>query len=194
MFSFKEIFADRWYTAAAAAIFGGFILAFASGGSQDGAQAVSLGKPLSEEVIAAADLSITPDGTNLPAGSGTPAQGKIVFAKKCAVCHGPEGKWREGLAKPPLVGGIGTLKSDKPVQTVGSFWPYATTLFDYVRRAMPLNAPLSLSDDEVYAVSAYILSLNGIIKENAVIDAKSLLKVEMPNRSGFVSRWPGHTH
>src|SRR5262249_2803646 len=99
------------------------------------------------------------------------------------------GKGRGGPAD-PLVGGIGTLASKKPVKTVGSYWPYATTLFDYIRRAMPFNAPWSLSNDEVYAVSAYLLSLNGIIDQKARMDAKTLPQVQMPNRDGFVSYWP----
>ena len=90
----------------------------------------------------------------------------------------------------PLVGGIGTLASKKPVKTVGSFWPYATTLFDYMRRAMPYDRPMSLSNDEVYAVSAYILFLNGIIDKETRMDAKALPQVKMPNRDGFVSYWP----
>jgi cytochrome c len=89
-----------------------------------------------------------------------------------------------------LVGGIGSLATDKPVRTVGSFWPYATTLFDYVRRAMPTTAPMSLTNEEVYAVSAYILSINGIIGENDIMNAQTLAGVKMPNRDGFISDWP----
>ena len=139
------------------------------------------------------DLSITPDGGNLPAGSGTAAQGKVVYEARCASCHGAAGQGGEGLAD-PLVGGTGSLTSKAPLKTVGSYWPYATTLFDYTRRAMPLDAPLSLSDDEVYAVSAYLLALNGIIEFDAVMTEQTLPQVEMPNREGFVSQWPDYTH
>jgi cytochrome c len=106
---------------------------------------------------------------------------------KCAACHGANGT---GKPADTLAGGIGSLSSAAPLKTVGSYWPYATTLFDYVRRAMPYDRPLSLSDNEVYAVSAYILALNGIIGEDATMNAKTLPQVEMPNRNGFVSYWP----
>lgn len=112
-----------------------------------------------------------------------------MYAAKCASCHGADGKSGKGLAD-AVVGGIGSLTSAQPVKTVGSFWPYATTLFDYTRRAMPLDAPQSLSDDEVYAVSAYILKLNGIIGDNDKMNAQTLPQVKMPNRAGFVSDWP----
>ena len=142
------------------------------------------GRPATVAEVAAADISVAPDGKTLPAGSGSVSAGKAVYEAKCQSCHGVEGKSGEGLAD-PLAGGIGSLATGKPMKTVGSYWPYATTLFDYTRRAMPLNAPLTLSNDEVYAVSAYILSLNGIIADDAVMDASSLPKVEMPNRNGF---------
>ena len=128
----------------------------------------NLGRDVKPEEIAAWDISIPPNGSGLPPGGGTATEGDAD----------------------PLAGGIGTLASQKPVKTIGSYWPYATTLFDYVRRAMPFNAPQSLSNDEVYAVSAYLLSLNGIIAPEARIDAKKLPQVKMPNRDGFVSYWP----
>jgi cytochrome c len=107
-----------------------------------------------------------------------------VFAAQCAGCHGEKGG---GKPNDPLVGGIGSLGGEQPpVKTVGSFWPYATTVFDYVRRAMPLGASKSLGDDEVYAIAAYLLQLNGIIGESDVIDATTLPKVHMPNRDGFI--------
>ena len=153
---------------------------------------ILLGVEASAETVAKNDLSITPDGDNLPAGSGTHAQGAPIYEAKCASCHGPSGT---GIAPvDPLVGGVGSLTSEKPVKTVVSFWPYSSTLFDYMRRAMPLNAPLSLTDDEVYALTAYILAEGGIIEKAAVMDATSLPQVQMPNRAGFVSKWPGHTH
>jgi S-disulfanyl-L-cysteine oxidoreductase SoxD len=147
----------------------------------------NLGRDVKPEEIAAWDMSIPPDGSGLPAGGGTAVEGAAVYNARCASCHGANGT---GGPADPLVGGIGTLASQKPVKTVGSYWPYATTLFDYIRRAMPFNAPWSLSNDEVYAVSAYLLSLNGIIDQKARMDAKTLPQVKMPNRDGFVSYWP----
>jgi cytochrome c len=148
------------------------------------AQTPDLGRPATPGETAVWDISIGPDGTGLPPGSGTPQQGEAVYAAKCLGCHGEKGA---GKPNDQLVGGIGTLSGEQtPVKTVGSFWPYATTLFDYVRRAMPFNAPRSLSSDEVYAVCAYILQLNGIIGENAVMNAQTLAKVQMPNRNGFI--------
>jgi cytochrome c len=148
------------------------------------------GKPISPQDLAAWDISIGPDGGGLPPGKGTVAQGEAVYAAKCQACHGEKG---EGRPNDRLVGGAGTVAPDKaPVKTVGSYWPYPTTLFDYVRRAMPWDRPKSLSDDEVYAVAAYILNLNGIIGSDKVLDAESLPKVKMPNREGFTPfpRWP----
>src|SRR6516164_692867 len=142
------------------------------------------GKPVAPEDAATWDISIGPDGAGLPGGRGTVAQGEAVYAAKCQTCHGEKGA---GRPNDTLVGGLGTLAPGKaPVKTVGSYWPYATTLFDYVRRAMPWDRPKSLTDDEVYAVSAYILNLNGIIGPNDVMDAQSLPKVAMPNRNGFI--------
>src|SRR5712672_3908367 len=148
------------------------------------AESPNLGRVATPEEIAAWDISIGPDGVGLPPGSGTPKQGEAVFATKCAGCHGEKGA---GKPNDQLVGGGGTLTGDKPpVKTVGSYWPYATTLFDYIRRAMPLNESKTLRDDEVYALAAYLLQLNGIIGESDTMDAKSLPKVRMPNRDGFV--------
>lgn len=149
------------------------------------AEGPGLGRAATPDEVASWDISIGPDGAGLPLGRGTPKEGERVYAEKCVACHG-----EKGVGKPndQLVGGRGSLSGDQaPVKTVGSFWPYATTLFDYVRRAMPLNAPKSLSDDEVYAVSAYILQLNGIIGEADVIDAQTLPQVQMPNRDGFIN-------
>jgi cytochrome c len=148
------------------------------------AEGPGLGRVATPDEIASWDVSIGPDGAGLPPGRGTPKQGETVYAEKCVACHGEKGA---GKPNDQLVGGRGSLGGDQaPVKTVGSFWPYATTLFDYVRRAMPLNAPKSLSDDEVYAVSAYILQLNGIIGEGDVMDAQTLPQVQMPNRDGFI--------
>ncbi|WP_020175284.1 c-type cytochrome [Methyloferula stellata] len=134
--------------------------------------------------IAAFDIDVRPDGQGLPPGHGSVQDGAKIFATTCASCHGEKGE----TAVPTgavLVGGQGTLKSAKPVKTIGSYWPYATTLYDYIRRAMPFNAPQSLSNDEVYAVTAYLLSLNKIVPDNAVLDARTLPEVRMPNRDGF---------
>jgi mono/diheme cytochrome c family protein len=147
----------------------------------------NLGREVKPAEIAAWDITVPPDGRGLPSGSGTAAEGGAVYNAKCVGCHGVKGM--EGPAD-PLVGGIGTLASKKPLKTVGSYWPYPATLFDYIRRAMPYNAPRSLSNDEVYAVSAYLLFLNGIIDPEVRMDAKTLPQVKMPNRDGFVSYWP----
>ena len=147
-----------------------------------------LGAEVTAADMAAWDISITPTGRELPAGSGSVAQGEAVYTQHCAACHGAKGA---GKPNDPLVGGRETLKGPQPVmKTVGSYWPYASTLFDYVRRAMPLGAPQSLSNDEVYAVTAYILQLNGIVGEQATMDAKTLAAVRMPNRDGFKSLLP----
>jgi cytochrome c len=149
------------------------------------AQSPNLGKPISPEDLASWDISIGPDGAGLPPGSGTVEQGAAVFAAKCQACHGDKGA---GQPNDRLVGGQGTLAGDRPaVKTVGSYWPYATTLFDYIRRAMPLIRSKSLTNDEVYAAVAYLLNLNGVVPDNAVMDAQSLPKVTMPNRDGFIS-------
>jgi S-disulfanyl-L-cysteine oxidoreductase SoxD len=148
------------------------------------AESPNLGKAASPEEIASWDVSIGPDGAGLPPGSGTPKQGEQVYLAKCVACHGEKGA---GKPNDQLVGGQELLAPGRaPVKTVGNFWPYATTVFDYVRRAMPLNEPKSLGDDEVYAVVAYILWLNGVIAENDTIDAKTLPAVRMPNRDGFI--------
>ena len=148
------------------------------------AQAPQFGQPIAPADIAPWDISIGPDGAGLPAGRGSAKQGEAVYAAKCRACHGENGVGRPNDA---LVGGAGTITSEQPaVKTVGSYWPYATTLFDFIRRAMPWNETKSLSNDEVYALSAYILQLNGIIGADDVLDAQSLPKVKMPNGDGFV--------
>jgi S-disulfanyl-L-cysteine oxidoreductase SoxD len=142
------------------------------------------GAPIAPGDLSSWDISIGPDGAGLPPGRGTPAQGEAVYAAKCQACHGEKGA---GRPNDVLVGGFGTIASDRPaVKTVGSYWPYATTLFDYIRRAMPFNESKSLTSDEVYAVSAYILQLNGVIGADDAMDAQSLPKVKMPNRDGFI--------
>ena len=146
-----------------------------------------LGRQATPAEVAAWDVSISPDGAGLPQGRGTPAQGAVVYAQKCQNCHGEKGA---GQPNDRLVGGQGTLASKTPVRTIGSYWPYATTLFDYVRRAMPYTQSHSLTDDEVYAVTAYLLHLNGIIAETSVMDADTLPKVRMPNRENFILAYP----
>ena len=146
-----------------------------------------LGRQATPAEVAACDVSISPDGAGLPQGRGTPAQGAVVYAQKCQNCHGEKGA---GQPNDRLVGGRGTLASKTPVRTLGSYWPYATTLFDYVRRAMPYTQSHSLTDDEVYAVTAYLLHLNGIIAETSVMDADTLPKVRMPNRENFILAYP----
>ena len=134
-----------------------------------------------------AGISIQPDGGGLPSGNGTPAKGAVVYEQKCQACHGVRGA---GQPNDRLVGGQGTLASQTPVRTVGSYWPYATTIFDYVRRAMPYLQPQSLTNDEVYAVTAYLLRLNGIIGESDEINAQTLPRISMPNRDNFIVVYP----
>ncbi|ACC76229.1 cytochrome c [Paraburkholderia phymatum] len=143
----------------------------------------AIGTPIRDADLAAWNIDVAPDGRGLPAGSGDVAMGGKIFSAKCAACHGAKG---EGSIGDQLVGGRGTLASANPKRTVGSYWPYATTLFDYIRRAMPYNAPQSLSADEVYAVSAWILNQNGIVPDDARLDAHSLASIRMPNRDGFI--------
>jgi S-disulfanyl-L-cysteine oxidoreductase SoxD len=146
-------------------------------------QGPNLGKPISPEDLASWDISIGPDGVGLPPGSGTVQQGETTFMAKCQPCHNAKGA---GQPNDRLVGGQGSLPGDKPpVKTVGSFWPYATTLFDYIRRAMPLPQSKSLTNDELYGVVAYLLNLNGVIPETETLNAQNLAKVRMPNRDGF---------
>jgi S-disulfanyl-L-cysteine oxidoreductase SoxD len=142
-----------------------------------------VGRPPTAEEVQAWALTIPPDGQGLPPGSGTAALGKAVFVERCASCHGETG---EDPKYSRLVGGQGTLTTDKPVKAIGSFWQYATTLWSYIRRAQPFNAPGSLTSDQVYAVTAYLLYLNRIIGEQDVMDAQTLPLVKMPNRDGFV--------
>ena|SRR5215468_6913257 len=149
--------------------------------------AQSLGKRISESDVAAWDISVLPDGTGLPAGSGTPAQGSMIFATKCAVCHGENAKGGTAAA---LVGGEPLTSGIETAKTVANFWPYATTIFDFTRRAMPWPRPRTLTNDEVYALTAFILAQNKIIGANDVMNAQTLPKVRMPNRDGFIPRFP----
>jgi len=152
------------------------------------AEPPGLGRPIGEADVKGWDITILPDGTNLPPGSGTPAQGAPIYAQKCAVCHGENatGGRNAGLVgNPPLA--AGGIEANK---TIANFWANATTLFDFIRRAMPWTQPRTLTDNEVYALTAYILALNKLIGENDVMDAQTLPKVKMPNRDNFIVRFP----
>ena len=156
----------------------------ADGASLSGQRArYGLGRKVSERDLAAWDIDVRPDGAGLPPGRGSVAQGQEIYLAKCSACHGESG---EGSPMDRLAGGAGTLASDKPVKTVGSYWPYATTLFDYVRRTMPFTDPQGLGADETYAVTAYVLFLNGIVQETTALDERTLPAVAMPNRGGFL--------
>ena len=145
----------------------------------------ALGQPIGEADLSAWAIDVRgPDGHGLPPGSGTVAAGKDVFDAQCAACHGAAAAG--GPVFGPMVGGIGSFVTDRRVLTPGSMYPYAPALFDYIRRAMPMNAPQTLSDDQVYAVSGYILHLNGLVPADAVMSARTLAAVQMPNRNGFV--------
>lgn len=143
-----------------------------------------LGQTPSENLLKDWDIAIGPDGDELPQGRGTVAAGAALYLRNCAMCHGANG--HEG-PDPVLVGGHGTLASDTPLLTIGSYWPYATTLYDYIFRAMPFLAPASLGADEVYALCAFLLHANGIIGADAVMDQRTLPAVRMPNRDGFIA-------
>jgi cytochrome c len=142
-----------------------------------------LGRPVTAGDLEVWNIDVSPDGQGLPPGQGTVKQGAQLYARKCAGCHGPTG--REG-PNDVLVGGHGSLRTSKPLKTIGSYWPYATTLYDYLRRAMPFNAPQSLTPDEIYALVAWLLQQNGIVAEDAILDARSLPRIEMPNHNGFI--------
>ena len=146
-------------------------------------QRFNLGRPATPEEIRELDISVAPDGSGLPRGSGTVAQGRNVYQTLCANCHGDRG---QGVTEyPALAGGQGTLRSKNPVRTVGSYWPYATTVWDYIHRKMPYPRPGTLTPDETYAVTAFILYLNGIVDEEAELNQATLPRVKMPNRNGF---------
>jgi cytochrome c len=143
------------------------------------------GKPASPQEIAGWDIDVRPDGKGLPKGRGSVAEGQAIYDEKCASCHGTFGESNSYLQ---IAGGVGSLASDQPMRTTGSKLNYATTLWDYINRAMPFNAPQTLTPNEVYALTAYVLSLNDILPNDAVIDQDSLPKLRMPNRYGFTTR------
>jgi mono/diheme cytochrome c family protein len=152
------------------------------------AETPNLGKPIDEAAIAAWDISILPDGTGLPKGSGTPAQGAVIYAEKCVSCHGENGKGggiAAALVSDQKIAGISAAQ-----KTIKNFWPYSTTIFDFIRRAMPYQMPRSLGDDEVYALTAYILAENKLIGAADVMNAQTLPQVKMPNRDNFILRFP----
>ena len=149
------------------------------------AQTPSLGSPVSPAQLTEFDLIIEPDGSGLPAGSGTAAQGENVFRARCQACHGANG---EGNSSATVLVGGSMQSEGPPLRTVGSYWPLATTVFDFIRRAMPADAPKSLTDEEVYQATAYVLFLNGIVDREEILDARSLPLIEMPNRDGFIDQ------
>jgi S-disulfanyl-L-cysteine oxidoreductase SoxD len=158
-------------------------------------QGPNLGKPISQADIAAWDIDIEPSGAGLPAGSGTAALGARIFEEQCSACHGEGGRGATTTtsgapAAPPVVSDIKRKGIDDTTLSIANYWPYATTLFDYIRRSMPWTTPRSLTDEQVYALTAYILAQNKLIDAQQVIDAQSLPKVEMPNRNGFIPRFP----
>lgn len=157
------------------------LLEVSSMGSTMAADA-GLGRVATQDEVTGWSIDVFPDGEGLPPGVSTVAAGKEVYMNNCAACHGER---LEGGAGPALAGGKGSLSTAKPFKTVGSYWPYSSTLFDYIRRAMPFSAPQSLTNDEVYGVSGYILHVNGLMAGDGVVDAKSLIAVEMPNRDAF---------
>jgi len=160
-------------------------LAFCSGTAL--AQSPRLGKPIPEADVAAWDISAMPDGTGLPPGSGTAAQGAKIYVEKCVACHGENGTGKPFAA---LVGGAPLTSGIETPKTIANFWGYSTIVFDFVRRAMPFQQPRTLSNDEVYALTAYILALNKIIGDNDTMNAQTLPKVRMPNRDGFIVKFP----
>jgi S-disulfanyl-L-cysteine oxidoreductase SoxD len=158
-------------------------------------QGPNLGRPISPADIATWDIDIEPSGAGLPPGNGTAAQGAQIFEDQCSGCHGEGGKGAATTtsgapAAPPVVSDIKRKGIDDTTLSIANYWPYATTLFDYIRRAMPWTTPRSLTDDQVYALTAYILAQNKLIDAQQVIDAQTLPKVEMPNRNGFIPRFP----
>lgn len=162
----------------------GILLIVTGTGLVSAAEKLGLGKKATTQEIAGWDIDIRPDGAGLPEGSGTAFRGEDVYVAKCASCHGDFG---EGVANyPPLAGGLDSIDTEEPVKTVGSYWPYASTVFDYIRRAMPFGHAQSLSDDDVYAITAYVLNSSDIIDTDFVLDAKSLPKIVMPNHDGFI--------
>jgi S-disulfanyl-L-cysteine oxidoreductase SoxD len=168
-------------------LFAVMVLALASGAAS--AETPGLGQPITEADIAAWDIAAMPDGTGLPPGRGSAVEGAKVFAEKCALCHGEGGKGGP-VARAPMFGGRPVSSGIETPKTIGNFWGHATTVFDFTRRAMPWNQPRTLTADEIYATTAYVLFLNKIIGETDVMDAQTLPKVKMPNSENFIIRFP----
>jgi len=180
MAKFRMCIRERHYVRAVM-----WVVAVVCGASAYGAGSAlvpQLGQPADAGLVARWNLSVYPDGRGLPGGHGTAAQGRPVYEARCAKCHGTEGEGGSG----GTLAGRGSLTDPDPDQTVGNYWPFATTLFDFIRRAMPMDAPACLSDDEIYAVSAYVLYLNRIVGIDDRIDASTLPRIRMPNRDGFI--------
>jgi mono/diheme cytochrome c family protein len=155
----------------------------------------NLGKPIGQADAAAWDIDVEPSGAGLPAGSGTSDQGAQIFAEQCSACHGDGGRGATTTtsgapAAPPVVSDVKRNGIDDTTLTIANYWPYATTLFDYIRRSMPWTSPRSLTDDQVYALTAYILAQNKLIDAKQAINAQTLPKIQMPNRNGFIPRFP----
>ncbi len=163
------------------------LLAFACVAGAADHQFVGRGQPVTESDFKAWDISVFPSGAGLPTGSGTAQQGAGIFASKCAACHGDKG---QGGLGPALITDIQRHGVDEGTTSIANYWPYSTTLFDYVRRAMPWQSPRSLGDEEVYALVAFILAQNKLIPDDEVVDARSLPRVRMPNRDGFIIHDP----
>lgn len=151
--------------------------------AQGAAESPALGEALTAEAVSELDYVVLPDGSGLPEGSGSAEQGAVLYQQHCLACHGENGV--DGI-NDRLAGGHGTIDGDRPLKTVGSYWPYATTVFDYIRRAMPYQTPGSLSADEVYSLTAYVLFMNDIVGESEELDAAALSAIKMPNRDNFV--------
>src|ERR1700733_10450141 len=180
------------------AIFLSVALTFAFGSGAVFAAGPNLGKPIAPGDFAEWDIDVEPSGAGLPAGSGTADQGAAIFAEQCSPCHGEGGKGATTTtsgapAAPPVVSSVKRNGIDDTTLTIANYWPYATTLFDYIRRSMPWPSPRSLTDNQVYALTAYILAQNKLIDAKQVIDAQTLPQVQMPNRNGFIVRFPERT-
>lgn len=163
------------------------LLSALAAASQTGNAQTTFGRPVTGAEISQQSLTIFPDGTGLPPGSGSVAEGAAIFAAKCQDCHGVNGV---GGSQARLTGGIGTLATDAPIKTIASYWQYSTTVFDFIRRAMPFPQPQSLTNDEVYALVAFLLSVDGIVEPDTILNAATLPKVPLPNRNGFISIYP----
>lgn len=179
---------SRMLLAATAALFAGAAWAQDKLPPQPGIafppQSLGIGRPATKEEIRGWDIDVRPDGHGLPAGKGSVKQGEALYQERCASCHGEFGEGKDRW--PALIGGSGKLTDDDPKKGVGNYWPYATTLFDYIKRAMPFGNAQSMSDDEIYAITAYVLHLNDALKDDAVLDRDALLKIKLPNAVNFV--------